>query len=94
MAKGGRQPGAGRPKGMTNRPVFRNAVTEAQANRLIAKAIAMADEGNETMLKFCLEQIYGKAVQPIGNDENKTLVVSFDNSFKNGSLSTPSTDSQ
>lgn len=77
MAKGGRQPGAGRPKGMTNRPVFRNAVTEAQANRLINKAIQMADEGNETMLKFVLEQIYGKAVQPVGNDGDNVFKVAI-----------------
>lgn len=57
---------------MTNRPVFRNAVTEAQANRLIAKAIQLADDGDVTMLKFVLEQIYGKAVQPIGNDDPNT----------------------
>lgn len=73
MARGGARPGAGKPKGMTNRPVFRNAVTEVQANRLIAKAIKMADEGNESMLKFVLEQIYGRAVQPLGNDGDKPL---------------------
>lgn len=81
MARGGARKGAGKPKGMTNRPVFRNAVTEAQANRLIAKAIKMADDGNESMLKFVIEQIYGKAVQPLGNEDGKALLISFDGIF-------------
>lgn len=81
MARGGKRVGAGKPKGMTNRPVFRNAVTEAQANRLIAKAIKMADDGDTNMLKFVLEQIYGKAVQPLGNDGDKPLLISFDGTF-------------
>lgn len=85
MTLGGKRQGAGRKKGLTNRPIFRNAVTEAQANRLIAKAIKMADEGDTNMLKFVLEQIYGKAVQPLGNEDGKALLISFDATF------TPST---
>ena len=77
MARAGTNHKGGRPSGSTNKPAFRDAVTEAQANRLIAKALKMADEGNETMLKFCLEQIYGKAVQPIGNDGNKPFEVAI-----------------
>lgn len=73
--RGGKRAGAGKPKGMTNRPVFRNAVTEAQANRLITKAIAMADEGDTNMLKFVLEQIYGKAVQPVGGEEDNPIML-------------------
>lgn len=77
MARGGKRAGAGKPKGMTNRPVFRNAVTEAQANRLISKAIKMADGGDTNMLKFVIEQIYGKAVQPLANDGDTAFKVAI-----------------
>jgi hypothetical protein len=71
----------GRPKGSTVRPQLRDYLTQAQITRLTNKAYEMADEGNEVMLKFVLEHVYGKAVQPLGNDEGKALLVKFDNVF-------------
>jgi hypothetical protein len=63
MALGGARPGAGRPKGSTNRPQLCNALTQAQIDGLIAKAHDLALGGDPTLLKFILEQIYGKAPQ-------------------------------
>jgi hypothetical protein len=36
MAKGGKQPGAGRPKGITNVPRFSDYVTEADRKTFVA----------------------------------------------------------
>jgi pantothenate kinase len=71
----------GRPKGSTVRPQLRDFLTQAQVTRLTNKAYDMAEEGDSTILKFMLEQIYGKAVQPLGNDDGKALLVKFDNVF-------------
>jgi len=66
---------AGRPKGSTNNPKLRDQLTPKQVASLVNKAIQKAEEGDSYMLKFILEQIYGKAVQPIGNDGGKPLMV-------------------
>ena len=63
MALSGARPGAGRPKGSTNRPQLCNALTQAQIDGLIAKAHDLALGGDPTLLKFILEQIYSKAPQ-------------------------------
>lgn len=71
----------GRPKGSTNRPALRDKLTPERITRLVNKAFDLADKGDPIMLKFLLEQIYGKAVQPLGNDDGKALLISFDGSF-------------
>jgi hypothetical protein len=75
MARGGRQPGAGRPKGATTKPRLSDYITEEQVNNLVLKAYEMAATGDSTMLKFILEQHFGKAVQPIGNDGDQPFKV-------------------
>lgn len=75
MAKGGRQPGAGRPKGSITKPRLSDYITEEQVTTLVSKAIAMANEGDTHILKFILEQHFGKAVQPIGNDGNEPFKI-------------------
>lgn len=72
---------AGRPKGSTNNPKLRDQLTPKQVTVLVNKAIEKAEEGDSIMLKFILEQIYGKAVQPIGGDSDRPLIVKFDDSF-------------
>ena len=76
---------AGRPKGSTNNPKLRDQLTPKQVTSLVNKAIEKAQEGDSIMLKFILEQIYGKALQPIGNDEGKALLIKFDNAFTSSS---------
>ena len=66
---------AGKPKGATSKPRLSNYLTEEQVNGLVKKAHEMASEGNETMLKFILEQHFGKAVQTVAGDVENPLVV-------------------
>lgn len=77
----GHPPMGGRPKGATTKPRFSDYVTEDQVKKMISKAIEMAGEGNETMLKFCLEQHLGKAMQPVEGDFKTSLNITFDNAF-------------
>lgn len=62
----------GRPFGTTTRPQFRNFITEDEVKKLVKIAKKQAETKPE-LLKFVLEQIFGKSVQPIGNDEDKPL---------------------
>ena len=65
MAKGGARPGAGRKPGVSNRPQLRDMLSQAQIDALVAKGIEKADNGDSIMLKFMLEQVFGKAPQPL-----------------------------
>jgi hypothetical protein len=73
MAKGGKQPGAGRPK-------IRDHFSEAEIAELVAAAKEKAIT-DPNLMKFLLEQIFGKAVQPIGGDVDRPLTISFDTAF-------------
>lgn len=75
----------GRPKGSTTRPQLRDQLTPQRITALVKKAEEMANNGDPIMLKFLLEQIYGKAPQPLEGNPEKPLLVKFDDSF------TPST---
>lgn len=55
----------GRPKGSITRPQLRDALTQEQIDALVVKAHGMASLGDTTMLKFILEQVYGKAPQQL-----------------------------
>lgn len=81
MAKGGARPGAGRPQGSTNLPKLRDALTPSQIEALVKKAVEKANEGDSILLKFMLEQIYGKAPQPLVGDPDQPVMVRFDPSF-------------
>ena len=78
----GHKPMGGRPKGSISKPRFSDYITEKEVNTLIKKAFALAQKGNETMLKFCLEQHFGKALQPVEGEFKGELVLKFDESFK------------
>lgn len=64
-AKGGKRIGAGRPKGATSsvRPKIVDFVTKKEVTELVATAKKHAKEGKPELLKFLLEQIFGKAPQ-------------------------------
>jgi hypothetical protein len=68
MAKGGARLGAGRKPGISNRPQLRDMLSQEQIDALVAKGIEKADAGDSLMLKFILEQIFGKAPQPLTGD--------------------------
>lgn len=82
MAKGGRQPGAGRPKGATSKPRISDYMTEKEVKQLVAKVKEMAFNGNESMIKLLVEQHFGKPLQPVGNPDGTNLTITFDTAFK------------
>lgn len=67
MAKGGKRPGAGRPKGSVTRPQLRDYFTEEEVKQMV-EMIKTHMVDDMTLLKFAAEQIFGKAVQPISGD--------------------------
>ena len=79
----------GRPKGTTTRPIIRDFLSDEKVSELVAIAVARAEEGDSNLMKFLLEQVFGKAVQPIGNDGGKPLIIQFDGAF----TSSPKEDS-
>jgi hypothetical protein len=81
MAKGGKQPGAGRPKGSISKPRFSDYITEEEVKKLVTKAIEMATAGDSNMLRFCLEQHMGKAIQPVDSEVRGEVIITFDRSF-------------
>lgn len=83
MTFNGQKNKGGRPKGSFTKPRLRDYLTEKDIKEIIAVAKKKAREGDVTMLKFILEQIYGKAPQSIDlNPDGKPLVVIFDKTFK------------
>jgi hypothetical protein len=75
MAKGGARPGAGRPAGSTTVPRLRDALTKEQVEALVQKALDKANDGDSLLLKFMLEQIFGKAPQPLTGDKDNPIYV-------------------
>jgi hypothetical protein len=53
---------------VTNRPQLRDMLTQDQIDALVEKGIEKADAGDSLMLKFMLEQVFGKAPQPLTGD--------------------------
>lgn len=84
---GGKQEGAGRPKGSTTKPRLSDHLTKEQVDTLVAKAFSMAAGGDSVMLKFVLEQHFGKAIQPLGGPDGKELPTPIFNVQSNNSNS-------
>ena len=68
MAKGGYRENAGRPKGARSKLQIADFLTEKEIKELVGKAKELAKMGDKDMLKFILEQKFGKARQNIGLD--------------------------
>lgn len=66
----------GRPRGSSNRPMIRDYITPDDVVSLMDIAKKKAEEGDSSMMKFLLEQIFGRAVQPIGNDGDEPFKIS------------------
>lgn len=80
MARGGKRQGAGRKPGSTVRPVLRTFYTQAEIKAYVDDLKERAK--TDARLKvFEGEHLFGKAVQPIGNDETGSLIISFDKTF-------------
>lgn len=60
---GGARKGAGRPVGSTTKPKISDYLTLEEVKGLVDVAKAEALQGKPDMLKFMLEQVFGKAPQ-------------------------------
>lgn len=79
MKNGGKRKGAGVKEGSV-----RPKITDYWTQEDIAEYFEDLKERaktSDTLAKFVGEQLMGKAVQPIGNDGDRPLMVSFDNAF-------------
>lgn len=66
--RGGARPGAGRPKGSSDRPKLRDNLTQEEKDMIITKVLEKAREGDTRMLQFLAEQLFGKAPASIELD--------------------------
>ena len=71
----------GRPKGSTTRPILRDYYTDKELKEFIDNLKESA-KTDVVMKKFVAEQIFGKALQPLGNPDGTPLTISFDPVFK------------
>ena len=60
---GGVRENSGRPKGTFNKPQIRDFITEEEVKKLVILAKKKAGGGDTNILKFLLEQVFGKAHQ-------------------------------
>lgn len=70
---GGARPGAGRPKGSTNKLKAIDFFTVEEREALVEKVKAMvliADTPDKDIAKFLWEQLFGKATQKVAGDED------------------------
>ena len=82
-----------RPVGSTTRPQFYTYVDEYDRKEYVAW-IKKNYKKERDLAKWFGDQIFGKAVQPIGNDDGKPLMVTFDPIFKNATTPAPEGDSK
>ena len=69
---------AGRPKGSTNLPKIRDYIDKDQIEKLVRLSLKKAMEGDDTtMQRFLLEQIFGKAPQPLIGDKDNPLITNY-----------------
>lgn len=80
MAHGGKRIGAGNKVG-ARRP----SITEYWSAKDIQDYfdhLKASYKKDPILIKFVGEQLMGKAVQPLGNDNGQPLLISFDQAFK------------
>lgn len=66
--RGGYREGAGRPKGSLNQPKFLDYIVTKDVEHFVQLAIKHANAGDSSMIKFILDQTFGRARQNIGLD--------------------------
>lgn len=71
----------GRPKGSTSRPQLKDYITLVELRELVDSAKLKAKEGDTNLMKFILEQVFGKAIQPVDTKHSGTLILEFDASL-------------
>lgn len=79
---GGRREGAGRKKGSTKKPQISDFITEREVKELVKIAKTQAKDKPD-LLKFLLEQVFGRARQNIGldggEDDKPINIISYGN---------------
>ena len=68
MDRGGKREGAGRKLGSRNsltKQLLKNVISEKDKEAILNKAILKAKDGDKDLIKFFLEQFYGKAPQQL-----------------------------
>ena len=63
--KGKTVKGAGRQKGSTTKPQIKDYFTKQEIVDLVNSAKDKAEQGDQNLMKFLLEQIFGKAPQSL-----------------------------
>lgn len=71
----------GRPKGATNRPQFHTYTTEIERKEYV-EWVKKNYKKDMQLARWYGDQLFGKAVQPIGNDDGQPLIIQFDNALK------------
>jgi len=79
---GGWRPGAGRPKGTGHKPKIVDDITDEQKKQLLDKTLEKALGGDAVLLKFLVEQVYGKAQQTIEQHNSGALTITGFNYLK------------
>jgi len=64
-----------RPLGSTTRPQIRAYLGSKKIKILTEKSYKLAEAGDVVMLRFLLEQIYGRAPQPITGEDGEVLQI-------------------
>lgn len=83
----------GRPKGSITKPRLLDFYTQKELNAFV-KDLKKSAKSDPIIKKFVAEQLFGKAVQPIGNEDGKPLIVQFDKAFVgNATSSSPKRNS-
>ena len=78
--RGGKRPGAGNKEGNV-----RPKITDYWSQEDIAEYFTHLKskyKESDVLARFVGEQLMGKPVQPIGNDDGKPLIIQFDDAFK------------
>lgn len=70
----------GRPVGSTTRPQFHKYTSETDRKEF-AKWVKANYKKNPKLAVWYGDQMYGKAVQPIGNADDRPFKLSFDPTF-------------
>ena len=79
MSKTGNPKGAGRKKGSIKKPRIIDYLNEAEIKKIIQVAKDKALEGDPTVLKLILEQVFGKAPQSVelGGPDGQPITVNL-----------------
>lgn len=72
----------GRPLGSKTKQQIGNFITKEEVVELMEVAKKKAKEGDTVLMKFLLEQVFGKAIQPVEGNFGGTLKLEFDKTFQ------------